>query len=180
MKTELQKLVHNKFFHIGILILIVFFVLLIVGGIILRYNVEGETNMPYKLSKISIISSSQGIDKKEQIEGNRWNFSINQNNDIYLYIDKNNEDENNKASSKNEVIQEINIQNIKLSKTNEKGELKAYRPDVTDSNVIFSNKDDNIIQNLTYLVDNNADMKNLKITNQGGIVAFRCSNLRYR
>ncbi len=32
----------------------------------IKYDVEGETNMPYILSKIAIISSSQGNDKEEK------------------------------------------------------------------------------------------------------------------
>ena len=34
----------------------------------------------------------------------------------------------------------------------------------------------NIIQSLEYTGDVESDLKNLKISNQGGIIAFRCSN----
>ncbi len=43
--------------------------------------------MPYTF-KISIISSAKGNDKEEKVEGNQWNFTIDQDNDIYLYVDK--------------------------------------------------------------------------------------------
>ena len=62
--------------------------------------------MPYILSKIAIISSSQGNDKEEKVEGNQWNFAIDQDNDIYLYVDKNPEYN---ESEKKETIKEINI-----------------------------------------------------------------------
>ena len=170
MKEEWKKLTTKKSFHIGMLLLIVIIVLLIFGFFSLRYQVEGETNMPFIISKISIISSSEGIDKEEKIEGNKWNFDINQNNDIYIYVEKNGE------YKKQEAIDEINIENIVMSKQNEKGILKIYKPDITNPNVIFSNKEENEIQNITYVADQNSDIKNLKITNQEGIVAFRIAN----
>ena len=160
----------KKIFHIIIITIIIFVILCIAGIFVLRYKVEGETNMPFVISKISIISSSEGIDKDEPVEGNKWNFDINQNNDIYIYVEKNEEFE------KQEAIDEINIENIVMSKQNEKGTLKTYKPDITNANVIFSNKEENEIQNITYTADENSDMKNLKITNQGGIVAFRIAN----
>ena len=170
MKEEWKNLTTKKSFHIGILLLIILIILLILGFITLRYQVEGETNMPFVISKISIISSSEGIDKDESVEGNKWNFDINQNNDIYIYVEKNEEFE------KQEAIDEINVENIVMSKQNEKGILKTYKPDITNANVIFSNKEENEIQNITYTADENSDMKNLKITNQGGIVAFIIAN----
>ena len=170
MKEEWKKLTTKKSFHMGMLLLIVIIVLLVLGFVTLRYQVEGETNMPFIISKISIISSSEGIDKDEKVEGNKWNFDINQNNDIYIYVEKNGE------YKKQEAIDEIDIENIIVSKQNEKGILKIYKPDVTNPNVIFSNKEEDEIQNITYVADENADMKNLKITNQEGIVAFRIAN----
>ncbi len=170
MKEEWKKLTTKKSFHIGMLLLIVVIILLILGFITLKYQVEGETNMPFVISKISIISSSEGIDKDEKDEENRWNFDINQNNDIYIYVEKN------QAFEKQEAIDEINIENITMSKQNEKGTLKIYKPDATNPDVIFSYTEENEIQNITYTADENSDMKNLKITNQGGIVAFRIAN----
>lgn len=170
MREELKKFMNKKEFHIGILIFIVFVVLIIVGFMILRYSVEGETNMPFKLSKISIISSAEGKDKEETVEGNAWNFDINQNNDIYLYVEKNEE------YNKTETIKEVKIENITATTESKKGELKVYKPDVGNSNIIFSNKPENEIQNLTYTASENADMKNLKITNQSGVIAIRLAN----
>ena len=170
MKEEWKRLTNKKSFHLGMLLLIIIIELLILGFITLRYQVEGETNMPFNISKISIISSSEGVDKQEPVEGNKWNFDINQNNDIYIYVDKNEE------FKKEETIEEITIENIVMTKQNEKGTLKIYKPDITNQNVIFSNKEENAIQSITYQADENADMKNLKITNQGGIIAIRLAN----
>ena len=54
----------------------------------IKYEVEGETNMPFKLSKIVIIGTVEGIETNNQNK-NKWNFDICQNNDIYFYIEQN-------------------------------------------------------------------------------------------
>ena len=68
-------------------ILVIILVILIAGIIIMKYNVEGETNMPYKLSKITIVSTAEGVENEEAQE--KWNLSIFQNNDLYFSIEKN-------------------------------------------------------------------------------------------
>ena len=174
MKFGIKEIINNNFFHIGILLFIIIMVIFTVCLVSIKYDVEGETNMPYILSKIAIISSSQGNDKEEKVEGNQWNFAIDQDNDIYLYVEKNpeyKEDEKNK-----ETIKEIEINNIEVTKENENGTLNIYKPDVENVNTIFSNVDENIVKNLKYEVAENVDMKEMQITNQGGIMVFRCSN----
>lgn len=174
MKFGIKEIINNNFFHIGILLFIIIMVIFAVCLVSIKYDVEGETNMPYILSKIAIISSSQGNDKEEKVEGNQWNFAIDQDNDIYLYVEKNpeyKEDEKNK-----DTIKEIEINNIEATKENENGTLNIYKPDVENVNTIFSNADENIVKNLKYEVAENVDMKEMKITNQGGIMVFRCSN----
>ena len=174
MKFGIKEIINNNFFHIGILLFIIIMVIFAVCLVSIKYDVEGETNMPYILSKIAIISSSQGNDKEEKVEGNQWNFAIDQDNDIYLYVEKNpeyKEDEKNK-----DTIKEIEINNIEATKENENGTLNIYKPDVENVNTIFSNVDENIVKNLKYEVAENVDMKEMQITNQGGIMVFRCSN----
>ncbi len=53
-------------------IVIVAVILFGLGLIILKYNVEGETNMPFKLGKVMIVSSSEGVDKDPG--ENKWSF----------------------------------------------------------------------------------------------------------
>ena len=66
-------------------------VIIVVVLINFKYNIEGEKNMPFKLSKITIVSTAEGIENEQTEE--KWNFSIFQNNDVYFSIEKN---ENNK------------------------------------------------------------------------------------
>ena len=54
----------------------------------IKYEVEGETNMPYQLSKIVIIGTVEGVETTEKGK-EKWNFDIYQNNDVYFYIDQN-------------------------------------------------------------------------------------------
>ena len=74
MLDKLKHLTKTKSFHICMIIVIIVVILFIVGVLVLRYNVEGETNMPFELSKIAIISSQEGIDDGQTIrmrgEGN--------------------------------------------------------------------------------------------------------------
>lgn len=167
MKEKLKELTNNKFFHIIILVTIVAILLFIVGIVVLRYNVEGETNMPFHLSKISIISSSEGKDK-ESVDS-RWAFDLYQSNDIYIYIDKN---ENYKET---EAIKNIVIDNFTIE-GQMKDNIKIYKPEFEEENVIFKYSEKNKVDRLEYIGELINDIKTMQVSNQGGIIAFRCSN----
>lgn len=167
MLNKLRGITKTKSFHICMIIIIITVILFVVGMLVLRYNVEGEKNMPFELSKITIISSQEGIDDGQT--DTRWSFDVHQANDIYLYIEKNNE------YDKTEIIKSININNFQIE-TENKDNVKIYKPDTEEENVLFKYKDENIVENIEYLGDVESDLKNLKISNQGGIIAFRCSN----
>ena len=76
MRNLLKKILNNNFFHIGILLFIIFVIMFVVGIVIIKYDVEGETNMPYVLSKISIISSSEGKDKEDKLKETNGIFRL--------------------------------------------------------------------------------------------------------
>lgn len=166
VKEKLKELTNKKSFHIVMLIIIITVIICTVGMLVLRYHVEGETNMPFTLSKISVISSCEGVDK-EAVD-TKWAFDVYQSNDIYLYIDKNSDYE------KTEIIQSVCIDNLQVE-AKEKEKIKIYRPDTEEEKVIFKNKEENRVDKLEYLGDVESDLKALKISNQGGLVAFRCS-----
>lgn len=63
-------------------------ILVIIIGIILKYQVEGEKNVPFYLAEMNVISTAEGVGNQEATEM-RWNMNIFQNNDIYLKIAKN-------------------------------------------------------------------------------------------
>ena len=167
MIDKLKDLTKTKSFHICMIMVIIVVILFVVGLLVLRYNVEGETNMPFNLSKIAIISTQEGIDDGQT--NTRWSFDVHQSNDIYLYIDKND------AYDKTEIIKSVRVDNFQIEAKN-KDNVKLYKPDATEENVIFQYNDEDMIQSLEYTGDVESDLKNLKISNQGGIIAFRCSN----
>ena len=155
---------NKKIFHIIMIIAIIFVILCVAGILILRYQVEGESNLPFKITKISIVESVEG----NAIQGatEKWNLNVNQNNDIYIYIEKNSN------YGKTEIIEDVQISNIKTNKENEKGELKLYKP-VTDEKRMFINSQENEITEIAYKGELQSNIKEQKISNQGGIVAFR-------
>lgn len=168
MKEKLKYLISKKAFHISMIIIIVTVILFALGIIVLKYNVEGEKNMPFILSKIAIISSVEGTDK--DAGENRWAFDISQNNDINLYIEKN------RNYDKQEAIKIILIDNIKVEKQVEKGAINFYRPNTTDSGVYFKNVEENLVQSIEYKGALQTDLKKLEISNQGGLIMFRYAN----
>ena len=145
---------NKKIFHMIMIVGIVFVILCVTVILVLRYQVEGETNMPFKITKISIVESVEG----NAVEGatEKWNLNVNQNNDIYVYIEKNSN------YGKTEIIEEVEINNINIDKQNEKGEFN-----------LFINATENEITGITYKGELESNIKEQKISNQGGIVAFR-------
>lgn len=167
MIGKLRDITRKKYFHIIVIIVIFAMILFALGIIVLKYNVEGETNMPFQLSKISIISSSEGIDK-ETIDS-RWAFDVYQSNDVFLYLDKND------GYGKTEAIKSVEIGNIQIDSKKEQN-IKIYKPDEQDEKLVFKNKEENVVESIEYTGDLESDLKQRKISNQGGIIAFRCSN----
>lgn len=155
---------NKKIFHVIMIAVIILAFLCVAGILVLRYQVEGELNMPFKITKISIVESVEGMENQGATE--KWNLTVNQNNDIFIYIQKNS------SYGKTEIIEEVQINNIITKKQNEKGEIKLYKP-VGDENRIFINTIENEITEITYTGDLKSNMKEQKISNQGGKVAFR-------
>ena len=155
MEETLKKLINKRYFHLCVILTIIIIMLFILGIIVLRYNVEGETNMPFNLSKITIISSSEGIDKDSG--ENKWAYDIAQNNDIYIYIEKN------KRYTREEVIKSVNISNINISKEMQKGEITLYKPDQSSKNIIFKNSEENKVDQIEYIGDMESSIQQMKI-----------------
>ena len=160
MYRELKQ----KAFHVAIIIIIISVILCVGGMLILKYEVEGESNMPFKITKISIIESVEGLENESA--GEKWSFRVNENNDIYIYIEKN------FSYGKTEIIDSVEVKNIKANRQKELGELKFYKP-VMDEKKMFVNQTENEITDIIYTGELESNIKEQKISNQGGIVAFR-------
>ena len=151
----------------------VLFILVIAFGIVLilmfKYTQEGETNMPFNLTEIIVVSSAEGVDKAENPENYKWNLDIMQYNDIYLQISKN------ENYDKNAYIESVKIENFNFSEP-KIGNTRLYMPNSTEDK-LFSYDDSFLINRaLTFRGADSSNSKTLEISSQGGKVLFRVAN----
>lgn len=164
MQTKIKEKVKTAIAFIILVILI--FIAIVVTY---KYNVEGETNMPFKLSKIVI--GSMVVSSDNPIANDVLENEIVQNNGIYFEIKKNEKYE------KEATIKSIEISNIQIIKKPQKGDIKVYMPNTTE-NKKFTYSDNYILEgnSLTYKGASRSDTTNLEINNQGGIIGIAFGN----
>ncbi len=165
MKERIKQIINTKQFHIIMVLFIILAILFVVGVISLKYNVEGEENLPFYISKISIISNVEGVDVEDEV--NKWNLQVNQNNDIYLYIKKND------RYKDTEIIESVKLDNFDIKEKSKVGEIKLLKPDSNIESIIFKNVTENEVDSIEYTGDMESSIKEQKISNQGGLVVFR-------
>ena len=155
----------NKGFAL-IVIVIFFFIAL---SIMLKYKNEGETNMPFVINELLVVSSADANTKAENPNNNRWNLDINQYNDVYIDIKKNDNYE------KNSLIKSVRIENIRMDRP-QKGNVEIYMPSTNESK-LFSYEDNlKVNGSFEYKGGAQTNPKTLTIANQGGNVIFRIVN----
>ncbi len=189
----------------SIAIFIVFIAIAFATFTVLKYQVEGEKVVPYKIGKIIVISSANtseniedaGGSAESQQKGNAennensetqqteatentetqqeenyiWNEKVIQNNDLYIYIDKNTD------YKKNEIIKSVKIENIQILENVKLGKIQVYMPNSLDDGLYKYVNDYIVNSNLTYNgapVDNK---KTLEIGNQGGCICISFANV---
>ena len=137
--------------------------------IMLKYSQEGETNMPFNLSEIIVVSSAEGVTKAENLDNYKWNLDIMQYNDIYLHIEKNED------YDKNAYIESVTIENFSFDTPNV-GNTRVYMPSSTEGS-LFSYDDTYLInRSLTYDGAESSNTKTLEVSSQGGNILFRAAN----
>lgn len=147
------------------------------GFVVLRYQVEGEKNMPFNIGKIIVISSAvttQNTDEEQTEEGADsfiWNEKVIQTNDIYMYIDKNN------SYKKDAVIQSVKIENIQVLQKANIGKIQVYMPNSVDEELYKYINDYLVGMSLTYKGAASDNKKALEIGNQGGCICFSFANV---
>lgn len=165
-KDRVQKL---KFI---VAIFIVVLVIAFVAFRIIKYQTEGEKNMPFNLSKIIVVSTAQKEDiPQEDGQNNIWNFNIIQTNDVYISIEKN---ENN--TKKDEKIKNISINNIEVTENPAIGVLKPYMPNSLEGENYKYSDEYVVNDSLTYRAADKTDYKNLQIGQNGGSIAISFAN----
>ena len=149
---------------IGIIILAI----LITGIIVMKYNVEGDTNAPFKLAKLTVVSTAEGVENESTQE--KWNLSIAQNNDMYFSIEKN------EYYREEEIIDSVSIENIRITSPKE-GKVKIYMPNSGNGEIFKSSDEFEVLTgNLTYKGAQKSNSKTLEIGNQGGTIVVRIAN----
>lgn len=137
---------------------------------LLKYEVEGESNMPFSLSKIIVISTAQSVDKEQSDLA--WDFDVYQKNDVYFYIDQNEEIEDDKDL----LIKSIEISNIVIEKNPEKGTVKAYMPN-SNAGGRFVYDDQFLVKDkLTYKGASQSSSTNLEVGSKGGEIYISFCN----
>ena len=143
-----------KALHISIIVLILVAIGFTAIMLILRYDEKGEENMPFDISKISIISSINA----EDIEDNKnlWNKSVGEDNDIYIYIEKN------KNYHKTEAIEKIVLNNFIINQSPQKGEITIYKPSNNEKE-LFENVPEYNSEEIIFTGEQLTKIKELKI-----------------
>ena len=148
---------------------ILFTLILTAVAVVLRYNEEGEENMPFEISKILIVSTAIGDETNISITDTE--YEVIQNNGIHIDIKKNDN------YQKEAIIKSVEISNIKFIKEPQKGKLNIYIPNTTE-NKKFTYSDDFILDadSLEYKGASKNDTTSLEINNQGGMLMFAIGN----
>lgn len=129
----------------------------------LRYSVEGEKNLPFKITSLRIASTAQGIDQ-DDLE-NKWNLDIIQKNDFYFYFEKNPD------YSKEDSIAKVTFENFQIEKLTDKGSVSIYKPSA-DSLLYYYNDENKIENSISYNGALTTNIASLEIGNQGGLIGF--------
>ena len=158
MENSKKQIIKRAAIITGLIIFII-----IIGFIIVRYEQEGEQNMPFYLSKIMIVSTADGIARNDEV------IDVHQCNDIYLSFEKS-------ENSKDDImIKGISIENIKILSGPSKGIVKFYRPSMEGKLVYDNSEACQITDSVTYEGGAKTDLHSLTISNQGGTISFRTS-----
>lgn len=164
---KISELKGKKIVHICVILGIIVLILIIAGIIMLRYQVEGETNLPFELSKMIVVSTAES-NEIEAVADTKWNFSVNQYNDIYIEIQKNDE------YTKNTNIKNITFENFVIEKNSGAENIKLYR--ANSEGKVVEDEAHLVGSSLTYKGEKETNLDELKISNQGSIILLRSVN----
>lgn len=158
-----------KFLNKYIVIFVIAIIAIVIGSFTIKYQVEGETNLPFQVSKIMVISNASGIQKEDA--QNKWDLSLVQNNDVYIDIIKN------KNYNKEEIIDKVIFSDFEIDEKPQKGEVTVYSSQSVENGVYHYEEQYKITDKLEYNGnEEKTDMKNLQISNQGGLILLRVVN----
>ncbi len=146
---------------LGIALLII--IITIIVTLVLRYNVEGETNLPFKITSLRVVSTAQGNNNEDT--QNKWNIDVIQKNDFYFYLEKNSD------YTKDASISKVTFENFQIEKSSDKGTVNIYKPSA-NSMLYYYNNDYKIENSISYTGALSTNIAALEISNQGGLIGF--------
>lgn len=177
----------------SIIIIVISIIIAFAIFTVLKYEVEGEKNMPFELGKIIVVSSAvttdstdessdenivnegnstENIADKENVNENYiWQEKVVQTNDVYIYIDKNSDFKD------QEIIKSVKIENIQILQNVKLGKIQVYMPNSLDDGLYKYTNEFLVNSTLTYKGGNTDNKKNLEIGNQGGCVCISFANI---
>ncbi|MBR3673624.1 MAG: hypothetical protein IKN65_05010 [Clostridia bacterium] len=160
---------------------------------VMKYQVEGEKQVPFRIGKVIVISSAATTDAtnleneatqnseenqtedeaqtQTEAENYIWNERVVQTNDLYIYLDK---DENYK---KDQVIRSVKIDNIQILENVKLGKIQVYMPNSLDDGLYKYANEFLVNSSLTYKGGAADNVKALEIGNQGGCVCISFANV---
>ena len=153
----------KRIMHIYIIIFIVILLILSAATLMLKYSIEGETNLPFNLNKFDVISTAES--KLIQDEKGVWHAQILQKNDVYFQIEKNSK------YKKEETIKKISFENFEMKKENENININIYRPEISMEKYNYTDEY-KINDSLEFTGGLNTNAETLQINNQGGMIGF--------
>lgn len=161
LERKKQKI--NVKLYISILITI--FTLIIVFFVMYKYNVEGESIPPFKISKMVVVSSAKT--ENLQLQEETYSADIVQNNDIRIAIEKNSE------YKKEAIINKVTLNNFQIDKKDTMGNIEIYRPSEGIKMYEYIPQY-NVQDTIEYIGEQETYIKGeiLRIANQGGIIDF--------
>ena len=153
----------KRMLHIYVIVLVLIVILLTIGMMMLRYNVDGEKNLPFVITKINLISTAESNIKQD--ENGKWHAGILQKNDLFFTIEKNN------GYKKVDTIKQIRLENITISAQNENLSIGVYRPKSNNFDYIYT--DDYVVEDsISFVGSQETNMQTLQINNQGGRIGL--------
>jgi len=153
----------KRIIHACVVIFIVVLLIIISFLFMLKYNVEGEKNLPFNIKSINIISTAESDIKQDETE--QWHAGILQKNDVFIVIGKN---ENYK---KVDTIKEVRLENFKIEQSNENAVINIYRPKSNKYDFTYIDEY-NINETIKYEGALETNVEVLQINNQGGKIGF--------
>lgn len=153
----------KRIIHVCIVAFILVMIILIAVLLMFKYQVEGEKNLPFNLTKINIVSTAES--NLTQDEEDVWHAGILQKNDIFFVIEKN------PNYKKQDAIKKVSFENFQIIKTNEDMIVNIYRPTISVDTYTYSDEY-KAETSLEYAGGQSTNTETLQINNQGGLIGF--------